>query len=65
QTWPVTRSKPVVFVLQTIFPAFLAPFFAAGGFGPLDGVPFVLALLVVGGGSIVIASSRAVAKAGG
>lgn len=65
QTWPVTRSKPVVFVLQTIFPAFLAPFFAAGGFGPLDGAPFVLSLVVVGGGSVVIASSRAVAKAGG
>jgi hypothetical protein len=65
QTWPVTRSKPVVFVLQTIFPAFLAPFFAAGGFGPVHGAPFVVSLLVVAGGSIVIASSSAVAEAGG
>jgi drug/metabolite transporter (DMT)-like permease len=62
QTWPVTRSKPVVFVLQTIGPAVVAPFFASSGFGPLYGVPFALALAVVGAGSVAVGSSAAIAE---
>jgi drug/metabolite transporter (DMT)-like permease len=61
QTWPVTRSKPVVFVLQTIVPALAAPFFSARGFGPAFGLPFGGSLLVVALGAAAVGSSGAVA----
>jgi len=60
QTWPVTKSKPIVFVLQTLIPALAAPFFSAQGFGPGHGVPFALSLMVVTGGAALAASSGAV-----
>ena len=65
QRWPVTRSKPVVFVLQTLLPALAAPFFAAAGFGPLHGVPFAISLLVVSAGAAAVGASKSVAKAAG
>ena len=65
QSWPVTRSKPVVFVLQTLLPALAAPFFAAAGFGPLHGVPFALSLLVVSAGAAAVGASKSVAKVTG
>lgn len=65
QTWPVSRSKPVVFVLQTLIPAFAAPFFSAQGFGTFHGVPFAVSLVVVAAGAAVVASSGAVAQAQG
>lgn len=61
QTWSVTRSKPVVFVLQTLIPALGAPFFSAHGFGPAHGIPFACSLAVVTGGAALVASSAAVA----
>lgn len=65
QSWPVTRSKPVVFVLQTMIPAFAAPFFSAHGFGPYHGIPFAVSLVVVAGGAAVVAGSGAVSEAQG
>jgi hypothetical protein len=65
QRWPVTRSKPVVFVLQTLVPALAAPFFAAAGFGPFHGVPFAISLLVVSAGAAAVGSSKSVAKVAG
>jgi len=62
QRWPVTRSKPVVFVLQTLVPALGAPFFAATGFGPFHGVPFVVSLFVVSAGAGSVAASQLVGK---
>jgi hypothetical protein len=62
QAWPVSRSKPVVFVLQTLIPASAAPFFSAHRLGPGRGAAFVLALAIVTGGAVVIATSRAVAE---
>jgi hypothetical protein len=62
QSWPVSRSKPVVFVLQTLIPAFAAPFFSASGFGPIHGIPFAVSLVVVAGGAATVASSGAVAE---
>lgn len=62
QSWPVTRSKPVIFVLQTLIPALAAPFFAAAGFGPFHGVPFAISLLVVSAGAAAVGASESVAK---
>lgn len=62
QSWPVSRSKPVVFVLQTMIPAFAAPFFSAQGFGPLHGIPFAASLIVVAVGAATVAGSGAVAE---
>lgn len=61
QAWPITRSKPVVFVLQTLIPALVAPFFSARGFGPAYGIPFAASLFVVTAGATLVASSAAVA----
>ena len=65
QSWPVSRSKPVVFVLQTLIPAFAAPFFSAHGFGAFHGVPFGVSLVVVAAGAATVASSGAVAHTQG
>src|SRR5579859_1424151 len=65
QSWPVTRSKPVVFVIQTLLPSFAAPFFSKQGFGPLHGVPFAISLLVVAAGAAAVGASRSVAKVAG
>ncbi|HZP72200.1 MAG TPA: hypothetical protein VFA97_02370 [Gaiellaceae bacterium] len=62
QSWPVSRSKPVVFVLQTLIPSFAAPFFSAQGFGALYGVPFAISLVVVAAGAATVASSGAFAR---
>lgn len=62
QSWPVSRSKPIVFVLQTMIPALASPFFSAHGFGPLYGIPFAASLLVVAAGAATVAGSGAIAK---
>jgi len=59
----VTRSKPVVFALQTIVPAIASPFFAATSLGVGGGALFAGALVVVAFGSVAVGSSRAVVKA--
>jgi hypothetical protein len=64
QSWPVSRAKPVVFVIQTLVPAFAAPFFSTYGFGPAYGIPFALSLAVVGLGAATVASSTAVSESG-
>lgn len=63
QSWPISRSKPVVFVLQTLIPAFAAPFFSARGFGPVHGIPFGVSLAVVALGAWTVAGSGAVSSA--
>ena len=63
QRWPVTRSKPVVSVLQTIVLASALPFFAATSLGVGGGSIFAEALVVVAFGSLAVGSSRAVMKA--
>jgi len=65
QTWPITRSKPVVFVLQTLVPAFGAAFFSSRRFGPASGIPFAAALIVVAIGAASVASSTSIAAAEG
>ena len=62
QSWPLTRSKPVVYVVQTLVPSLVAPFFSASGFGPAHGVPFALSLVVVSAGAALVASSASVAR---
>jgi drug/metabolite transporter (DMT)-like permease len=61
--WPATRAIPVSFGLEMVVPAAAAPFLTHGGFGPLHGVPFVLALAVACGGAVALGSSRSVARA--
>lgn len=65
QSWPVTRSKPVVFVIQTLLPSLASPFFSASGFGALHGIPFGLSLVVVSAGAATVAGSAAATKAQG
>jgi drug/metabolite transporter (DMT)-like permease len=62
QSWPVTRAKPFVFVIQTLLPSFASPFFSAQSFGPIHGIPFALSLVVVTAGAATVASSGALAK---
>jgi hypothetical protein len=61
--WPATRAIPVAFGLEMVVPAAAAPFLTQGGFGPLHGVPFVLALAVACAGAAALGSSRSVARA--
>ena len=61
----MTRSKPVVFVVQTLLPAPATPFFPAAGFGPFHGVPCAISLLVVSAGAIAIGASKSAAKVAG
>ena len=61
----MTRSKPVIFVVQTLLPALAVPFFPVAGFGPLHGVPCAISLLVVSAGAIAIGASKSVAKVAG
>ena len=61
--WPATRAIPVAFGLEMVVPAAAAPFLTHNGFGPLHGVPFVLALVVACGGAAAVGGSRSVARA--
>jgi hypothetical protein len=61
-TWPATRAIPVAFGLEMAVPAAAAPFLTHHGFGPLLGVPFLLALAVACGGAVALGSSRSVAR---
>src|SRR4051812_12219068 len=61
QTWPATRSTPVVFGLEMALPAALAPILTRTSPGNV-GV-FVAALAVAVGGAVLLGSSRAVARA--
>jgi hypothetical protein len=63
QAWPATRAIPVSFGLEMAVPAAAAPFLTHHGFGPLHGVPFVLALVVACGGAAAVGGSRSVARA--
>jgi hypothetical protein len=63
QVWPATRAIPVAFGLEMAVPAAVAPFVTHHGFGPLYGVPFVLALAVACAGAVLLGSSRSVARA--
>jgi hypothetical protein len=63
QAWPATRAIPVSFGLEMAAPAAVAPFLTHHGFGPLHGVPFVLALAVACGGAVAVGGSRSVARA--
>jgi drug/metabolite transporter (DMT)-like permease len=63
QAWPATRAIPVSFGLEMAAPAAAAPFLTHHGFGPLHGVPFVLALVVACAGAAAVGGSRSVARA--
>ncbi|MDX6527666.1 MAG: hypothetical protein QOI43_3177 [Gaiellales bacterium] len=63
QAWPATRAIPVSFGLEMAAPAAVAPFLTHHGFGPLHGVPFVVALVVACGGAVAVGGSRSVARA--
>jgi len=63
QVWPATRAIPVSFGLEMAVPAAAAPFLTHHGFGPLHGVPFLLALAVACGGAVALGGSRSVARA--
>jgi hypothetical protein len=60
--WPATRAIPVAFGLEMVVPAAAAPFLTHHGFGPLHGVPFLLALAVACGGAVALGGSRSVAR---
>jgi hypothetical protein len=61
QTWPATRSIPVVFGLEMSLPAALAPILTSTS--PRHVGTFVVALAVSLGGAVLLGSSRAVARA--
>ncbi len=63
QAWPATRAIPVSFGLEMAAPAAAAPFLTHDGFGPLHGVPFVVALAVACAGAVALGGSRSVASA--
>ncbi len=59
QTWPATRSIPVVFGLEMAVPAAILPFLTATR--PAHLLAFVAALAVASAGAAVLGSSRVVA----
>jgi hypothetical protein len=61
QTWPATRSIPVVFGIEMALPAALAPILTLAR--PAHLVTFGAALTVADAGAAVLGSSRAVARA--
>lgn len=61
QTWPATRSIPVVFGIEMVLPAALLPVLAHTRPGHL--ASFGAALAVACAGAVVLGSSRAVARA--
>ena len=61
QTWPATRSIPVVFGLEMSIPAALAPILTL--VRPAHAVTFGAALAVAVAGAALLGSSRAVARA--
>lgn len=61
QTWPATRSIPVVFGLEMSIPAALAPILTL--VRPTHAVTFGAALAVAVAGAALLGSSRAVARA--
>ncbi len=54
-----------MFVLQTLIPAFAAPFFSAHGFGPFNGIPFAVSLVVVAARAAIVAGAGAGASTQG
>jgi hypothetical protein len=63
QAWPATRAIPVSFGLEMAVPAAAAPSLTHHGFGPLHGIPFVVALAVACAGAVAVGGSRSVARA--
>jgi drug/metabolite transporter (DMT)-like permease len=61
QTWPATRSIPVVFGIEMCLPAALAP--ALTHLAPAHTGPFVAALALALAGTVALGGSRAVARA--
>lgn len=61
QTWPATRSIPVVFGLEMALPAALAPLLAESA-SPPHPIVFGLALALACAGAAVLGSSRSVAS---
>jgi hypothetical protein len=61
QTWPATRSIPVVFGIEMVLPAALLPLLTDTT--PAHAVSFGAALAVACAGAAVLGSSRAVARA--
>ncbi|HEX6761741.1 MAG TPA: hypothetical protein VF094_02960 [Gaiellaceae bacterium] len=61
QTWPATRSIPVVFGIEMVLPAAVTPLLAEGASPPHPWL-FALALIVACAGAGVLGSSRTVAR---
>jgi drug/metabolite transporter (DMT)-like permease len=61
QTWPATRSIPVVFGIEMVLPAALVPLLTQTS--PAHVIPFGAALAVAAAGAALLGSSRAVARA--
>jgi hypothetical protein len=61
QTWPATRSIPVVFGIEMVLPAALLPLLTHTG--PAHAVSFAASLAVASAGAALLGSSRAVARA--
>jgi drug/metabolite transporter (DMT)-like permease len=61
QTWPATRSIPIVFGIEMVLPAALLPLLTSTG--PGHTLAFAVALAVACAGAAVLGSSRAVARA--
>jgi drug/metabolite transporter (DMT)-like permease len=61
QAWPATRSIPVVFGIEMVLPAALAPALAVGA-SPPHPVVFGFALVVACAGAAVLGSTKTVAR---
>jgi drug/metabolite transporter (DMT)-like permease len=61
QSWPATRSIPVVFSLEMALPAAVAPLLSDGA-SPPHPVVFALALVVACAGAVVLGSTKSVAN---
>jgi hypothetical protein len=61
QSWPATRSIPVVFGIEMALPAAVTPLLAEGG-SPPHPVVFGLALAVACAGAAVLGSTKTVAS---
>jgi hypothetical protein len=61
QAWPATRAIPIVFGLEMILPAALAPFLTR--LEPRHLAAFALALVLATAGAVVLGGTRTVARA--
>jgi len=61
QTWPATRAIPIAFGCEMLLPSALAPLLTDEA--PRGPALFAIALVIAGGGALLLGGSRAVARA--